>query len=230
MAIEQTDRRQLPEAAQILSTGIAMRRAFSITVWLVCASIFASFAAAGTKAPYGYDLHGKPIIRLAAPGAQAIVLFFLATDCPISNRYVPEIQRLEKEFADKPVAFWLVYPNATETDSKIVAHQASYGIEGATLAHPRPGIMALAHPTVTPESVVLVPEKTGQGEFRAGYVGRIDDRYLDIGRERPQATRHDLEAAIIAILNHQPVVAPGGPPVGCGIVSESVLHSGAGQP
>jgi len=225
-------RMQLPEARQILSTGIAMRRASLIPVWLVCASIFASFASAGTRtrAPYGYDPHGKQVTRLASPGTQAVVLFFLATDCPISNRYVPEIQRLEKEFAGKQVAFWLVYPNATETGNKILTHQASYGIEGATLVRPRPEMMALAHLTVTPESVILVPEGDGQEGFRTVYAGRIDDRYLDIGRERPQATRHDLEAAITAVLNHQPVVPPGGPPVGCGIVSESALRSGAGQP
>jgi thiol-disulfide isomerase/thioredoxin len=207
-----------------------MRRAFAITGWLMCGLVISSFGQTRATAPFGFDLQGKPVTRLASPGAQAVVLFFLATDCPISNRYVPEIQRLEKEFAGKAVVFWIVYPNATETEVSVLHHRASFGLQGATLVRPEAAMMTLTHPTVTPESVILVPDKAAGEGFRAVYVGRIDDRYVDIGRERPQATRHDLESAITAVLNHQAVAPPGGPPVGCGIVSEAALHPGAGQP
>jgi len=207
-----------------------MRRAFSITVWLLCGLVLPGIAQTRAATPLGFDPRGKPVTRLGSPETQAVVLLFLATDCPISNRYVPEIQRLEKEFAGKPVVFWVVYPNATETDSGVLHHQASYALQGASLLRPGAGIMALAHPTVTPESVVLVPDKAAGGGLRAVYVGRIDDRYVDIGRERPQAVRHDLEAAISAVLSHRAVAPPGGPPVGCGIVSEAALHSMAGKP
>jgi hypothetical protein len=78
-----------------------------------------------------------------------------------------------------------------------------------------------AEATITPEAAVLVPEGSG---WRTVYSGRIDNRYVDIGRERPRATRHDLEDAVEAVLADQPVVAAGGPPVGCGIVSESALR------
>jgi thiol-disulfide isomerase/thioredoxin len=183
--------------------------------------------AASPGSPYGYDLRGRPVTRLESAGTRAVVLFFVATDCPISNRYAPEIQRLQQEFAGKPVAFWIVYPNATETESGILHHQAAFGLGGgATLMRPREALMTLAQPNVTPESVVLVPEKSG---LRAAYVGRIDDRYVAFGKERPQAGRHDLEAAILAVLDHRMPQPPGGPPVGCGIVSEAALHPGAGQ-
>jgi thiol-disulfide isomerase/thioredoxin len=207
-----------------------MRWGFSIAVWLMCGLILPGFGQARATAPLGFDLQGKPVARLAPPGAKAVVLLFLATDCPISNRYVPEIQRLEKEFAGKPVVFWIVYPNATETEASVVRHQASYGIQGATLVRPQAGIIALAHPTVTPESVVLVPDNGAAEGFRAAYVGRIDDRYVAFGKERPQATRHDLEDAITAVLNHQAVEPAGGPPIGCGIIREEALRSGAGRP
>ena len=38
------------------------------------------------------------------------MLVFLASDCPISNRYLPELKRLDAEFAKQNVAFWLIYP------------------------------------------------------------------------------------------------------------------------
>src|ERR1700757_1301320 len=66
---------------------------------------------------YGYDPNGQPITRLSTPGAEAIVLFFVASDCPISNRYLPEMQRIEKKFAAQHVVFWFVYPNVGETSA-----------------------------------------------------------------------------------------------------------------
>ena len=99
-------------------------------------------------------------------------------------------------------------------------HQAAYSLVGATLVRPSEWLVADARATITPEAAVLIP--AGRA-WKTVYAGRIDNRYVDIGRERPSATRHDLEDAVEAVLAHQPVVPPGGPPVGCGIVSEAAL-------
>jgi len=192
--------------------------------WGVAVAV--SGVALGQPPIFGADLQGRPVRRLLGSRDQAAVLFFLATDCPISNRYAPEIQRLRAEFAGKPVAFWLVYPNATETAEGVVRHQADFGLRGATLVRPSAALLALARPTVTPEAVLVLPDSGRAGAtvvYHVVYRGRIDNRYVDIGKERPRATRHDLEDAIIAVLAHRPVAPPGGPPVGCGVVSESAL-------
>jgi thiol-disulfide isomerase/thioredoxin len=197
-----------------------MLRRVSASVLFTCLLAGAGYAQPRSGALYGYDLQGKPVARLATSGAKAVVLFFLATDCPVSNRYAPEIDRLEKEFAGKPVVFWLVYPNATETAEGVIHHQAAFSLAGATLVRPSQWFVAQMQATITPEAGVLIPEGVG---WRTVYAGRIDNRYVDIGRERPKATRHDLEDAVEAVLAHQPVSAPGGPPVGCGIVSDAAL-------
>jgi hypothetical protein len=44
--------------------------------------------------------------------------------------------------------------------------------------------MHRAHATTTPEAAIFLVEGNGLREF---YLGRIDDRYLDIGQERPHA-------------------------------------------
>ncbi len=166
----------------------------------------------------GTSLQGKTI-ALHQRGDSAVVLFFLASDCPISNRYLPEMNRITAEFRDRGVRAWFVYPNVTETEAGIRHHQALYAEDKGDLsnvlmdAHQQLATRAGAH--VTPEAAVLVEDK---GELRSVYTGRIDDRYLNLGTERPQAGRHDLEQAIGAVLAHQPVAPPGGPPVGCGIV------------
>ena len=72
-------------------------------VWRFTASQFAALlilccSALAATAPYGVDLDGHPVM-LAQSTAPAIVLFFTASDCPISNRYEPEMLRLEQKFA-----------------------------------------------------------------------------------------------------------------------------------
>ncbi len=197
-----------------------MQRGVSVSVLIACLLVCTGHAQTRPPAFYGYDLHGKSVAELATSGTEAVVLLFIATDCPVSNRYAPEIERLKGEFAGKRVAFWLIYPNATETTEGVLHHQEAFSLEGDTLVRPSQWFMAESQATITPEAAVLIPAGSS---WRTVYAGRIDNRYVDIGRERPRATRHDLEEAVEAVLAHQPVIPPGGPPVGCGIVSEAAL-------
>jgi thiol-disulfide isomerase/thioredoxin len=170
------------------------------------------------RATYGYDLNGEPIRSLAPAETSAVVLFFAASDCPISNRYLPEIRRIEDEFAAQGVVVWFVYPNFGTTADSVKQHEAVYGAERHVLLDPNHQLVALAHAKVTPESAVLVLERPGADTFRAVYHGRIDDRYLRLGQERPKATQHDLERAILDVLRGHVVEQPNGPAVGCGII------------
>jgi AhpC/TSA family len=161
------------------------------------------------------DLTGRPVTQLAPAGARAVVLYFAASDCPISNRYIPEIQRLTKQFEPLGVRVWFVYPNPGDNAQVVRAHNAEFAITGSTALDTAQSLTQMAHATVTPEAAVFVPQ---DGKLQEVYRGRIDDRYLALDTERPQATHHDLEEAIRAVLAGKPVPRPGGPPVGCSIV------------
>ena len=168
---------------------------------------------------FGFDLNGKPVERLDVRGTQGIVLLFLASDCAISNRYLPEIKRLQDEFAPKGIIFWLVYPNAGETPNALRQHLATYGVEVHTILDPKHKLVSLAQVGITPESAVLAKANGGQSwlDLSTTYHGRIDNRYFEIGKERPSATEHDLEQAIKATLAHLHPTSANGPAVGCGI-------------
>jgi hypothetical protein len=153
--------------------------------------------------------------QVAPPYARVVVLYFASSDCPISNRYVPEIERLDKEFSSQGVRFWWVYPNTNDDAATIAKHRREFSITGGLYPGSPPDAVTLAHATVTPESAVFVVET---GALREVYHGRIDDRYISLGQERPQPQHHDLEAAIAAAVAGKPVPQPGGPPVGCSIV------------
>jgi hypothetical protein len=163
----------------------------------------------------GTGLHGDPVRDLAGPGTRVVVLFFAASDCPISNRYVPEIARLQHEFSSQGVRIWWVYPNPGDTAPIVAQHRRDYSITADAVLDTKQSLVALAHVGVTPESAVFAVDGNRLHEL---YHGRVDDRYLSLGQERPQATHHDLEAAIAAALAGKPAPQPGGPSVGCSIV------------
>ena len=50
------------------------------------------------------------------------VLIFVSIDCPVSNRYAPEIKRLHEEFTSRGVSFRLVYPNPLDDEAAIGRH------------------------------------------------------------------------------------------------------------
>jgi len=167
---------------------------------------------------FGKDIDGHDVTSLAMPGTKCVAAIFVATDCPISNRYLSEIARLSREFSPRGVHLWLVYPNPDDTLAAVRTHQSQYPVTASLpqLIAPDSRVLAHAHVHVTPEAAI----------FRADAVmsqpvlwhGRIDDRYLTFGTQRPAATRHDLADALSATLaGRQPLPAPGSP-IGCAII------------
>jgi hypothetical protein len=53
------------------------------------------------------------------------------------------------------------------------------------------------------------------------YLGRIDNRQEDFGKQRPQATVFDLRDALDAVLSGKPVPHPRTKALGCSIVRKS---------
>jgi hypothetical protein len=60
-------------------------------------------------------------------GEKAVALLFVRTDCPISNRCAPEIQRLYQVYLPQGVNFHLVYPEYGLTAAAMDRHREEYG-------------------------------------------------------------------------------------------------------
>ena len=156
-------------------------------------------------------LSGAPADALQAPaGTNAIVFLFTSTDCPISNRYAPEVRRIADAFASKGVVFRIVYPNPADDAKAIREHMTSYSYAGVAepMRDPKLALVKFTGATVTPEAVVVAGRKVV-------YRGRIDDRYVDLGRERPAPTQRDLFDALTAIVAGKPVPRATTQAVGC---------------
>src|ERR1041384_3652912 len=156
-------------------------------------------------------LAGAPVDPLEAPaGTKAIVFIFTSTECPISNRYAPEVRRLAETFGSKGVVFRLVYSDPPGKAPAIRTHMAAFSYAGVVEAvrDPDHALVAFTKATVTPEAAVYA---TG----RIVYHGRIDDRYVDLGVERPTPGVHDLGDALSAVLAGTPIKNPVTQAVGC---------------
>ena len=146
---------------------------------------------------------------LAAENSAAIVFLFASVECPVSNRYAPEVQRIHAAFAPKNVAFWLVYPNPSDTPDAVRAHLAAYGYPVHALLDPRHDLATLAKVTITPEAAVFNRSRA------LAYHGRIDDKFVSLGVERPSATRRDLFEALTAVVGGAAPAQTSTPAVGC---------------
>ncbi|RXH54311.1 redoxin family protein [Granulicella sibirica] len=185
---------------------------------LVLLVVAATVSYAQHPAAYGRALDGNAVTDLARPSTKAVVLFFVASECPISNRTFPEMKRVREAFVTADVRFWFVYPNADETPEAVRAHQASFDPGGEVLLDPDGRLTHLTGATTTPEVAVLLPNGSS---WKPVYVGRIDDRYVRLGIERPQATEHFAERILREVLDGKPVERATGSPVGCSIMSAS---------
>ncbi len=166
---------------------------------------------AGPASSTVLDLEGRPVDPLAGPGP-AVVLVFVRADCPIANRYAPEIRRLHAEFAARGVGFWLVYPDRDESAEAIRGHLRAFELPARAVRDPGHLLVKRAGARITPEAAVFVP---GSGGPRLVYHGRIDDRYPELGRMRPAPTTRDLEDVLEAVLAGRPVPRDAAPAVGC---------------
>lgn len=159
------------------------------------------------------------LLAAAAPqpfddaSARAVVLIFTRTDCPISNRYAPEVKRIYDAYASKGARFFLVYPDRDETSDAIEKHRSEFGYPMPALQDPSHQWVARGQAKVTPEAAVFV-HPAGK-EWTLVYHGRIDDRYIDFGKSRRQANVHDLQNALEAALAGQKVTPAETKAIGC---------------
>ena len=136
------------------------------------------------------------------------VLVFTTTDCPISNRYAPEIQRLATRF-DGQVRFRLVYPVPSDSDATIREHVKKFAYTMQWERDAKQALVKKTGVTVTPEVVIV--DSAGKVLYR----GRIDDRYIEFGTDRPQPTVRDLERSLEAVIAGKPVPVAETRAIGC---------------
>ena len=155
------------------------------------------------------DIQGKmrkPFF--AAPNAAAVV-FFVTNDCPVSNGYAQEMRRICEAYKGK-ASCTLDYIDPTLSTETVAKHFTEYNHgDYPAVIDTEHALVKASGAQVTPEVVVVLPG--GQIAYR----GRIDNKYVALGRARQQPTVHDLRDVLDAVLSGKPVESPRTSPIGC---------------
>lgn len=187
-------------------------KAVSRRTWCVVSSLWWMGNALGANFEFHLsDALGRAHSEAELARHKATVFVFLATDCPNSNSYAPELARLQRDYESRGVVFYSVYSDPAETDASVRKHDGDYAIPFAALLDPKQTLARETHARVTPEAVVMSPDA------RELYHGRIDDRFANFGQTRVQSQKNDLRAALDAVLAGKPVEHPYEPSLGCAI-------------
>lgn len=145
-------------------------------------------------------------------GKKAVVLLFVTTDCPLSNAYVPELNRMEREYAQQGVVFYAIQGDATTPREVVRRHVKEFGYGFPYLLDSSEWLAAYTGATTTPEAAVISPHG---GVL---YLGRIDNRVEDYGKRRVQVTEFDLRDTLDAIVSGKAVPRRRTKAFGCAII------------
>lgn len=121
--------------------------------------------------------------------AKAVVVMFIATQCPISNAYNTRMVSLYNDYKSKNVVFVGVNANKQESVEEIKQHATEHGFEFAILKDDKNVIADKFGATVTPEIYVI------NSSLDILYHGRIDD-----SRRESDIASQDLRKALDEIL------------------------------
>ena len=158
---------------------------------LACLAAASAYGASSFRIP---DTRGAEHTFEEWRGHKAVVLFFVSTDCPVANSYVPEMNRIHDAYAGRGVLFFAVETDNSAGDQAVAKYAADYRYGYPMLLDRHQVLVRMADATITPQVAVFTPDG------RRLYLGRIDNRVEDFGSQRYQATEPDLREALDAVL------------------------------
>ncbi|MCX6151226.1 MAG: thioredoxin family protein [Ignavibacteriales bacterium] len=138
--------------------------------------------------------------------SKAIVMIFMATQCPVSNAYNERMAQLYKDYSSKGITFVGINSNKQETVEEIKNHSNEHGFKFTILKDWDNKIADKLEASVTPEVYIL------NNKLEIIYHGRIDD-----SRREEKATSKDTRTALDALLAGKSVEVQETKAFGCSI-------------
>jgi peroxiredoxin len=152
------------------------------------------------------DYAGKSVDLKAFDGKKAVVLMFIATECPVSNAYNDRMAALAKDYSAKGVAIVGINANRAEDTSRIAEHAKQHGLEFPILKDVDNLQADRFGAQVTPETFVF------DNSWTLRYHGRIDDN-----QKGDNIQSQDLRNALEAVLAGKEIAVKETKAFGCTI-------------
>jgi len=157
------------------------------------------------------DTQGAAHTQAEWAAQKAIVLFFVTIDCPIGNGYVPEMNRIRDAYAGRGVAFYAVQADPGVREADVAKYARDFRYTFPLLLDPSQILVRHTGATVTPQTAILAPD----GKLL--YLGPIDNRVVDFGKARPQATENYVRVMLDSLLMGRGIVMSPPRSIGCSI-------------
>lgn len=125
------------------------------------------------------------------PSEKPKVILFFGLECPICQKYVPELNRIYEEYSSR-IDFEVIIPERTEAKS-ISKFTSDYNVN-FPINIDKNGRTHSLNPTVTPE--VFLFDSTG----KLIYQGAIDNWFYALGKYRTEPSEFYLRNALESIL------------------------------
>jgi peroxiredoxin len=161
------------------------------------------------------DTQGAVHTQAEFAGHKAVVLFFTTTDCPIANSYVPEMNRIHDAYAARGVLFYAVQTDLTIPEADVAKYARDFHYAYPLLLDPNQLLVRFTGASITPQAAILA------ADGKLLYLGRVDDRVADFGKQRLQPTVVDLRDSLDAVIAGKPVPHAATKSIGCAITLKS---------
>lgn len=136
------------------------------------------------------------------------LFIFLSPECPLSQDYLPLLNRLFDRYREK-VSFYGIIPGKAYQSSEIKKFQQTYHVRFPLLIDSTMALSDYLRATVTPEAILL--DKKNRMQYR----GAVNDWMMTLGKRRVKVTREHLQQALSESLSGKPVTVKRTKPVGC---------------
>jgi Ca2+-binding EF-hand superfamily protein len=147
-------------------------------------------------------------------GGKTTVLALFSSSCPLSNKFGPELARIEKDCAKNGIAFMLVNAAPGDSADEVQKYASTYQL-GAPIIHDNSkALLSALQATATTETFVLDAARTML------YRGAISDQY-GLGYAKETASRNYLRDALEAIGRGLPVKFAATTAPGCALDLQS---------
>ncbi len=135
---------------------------------------------------------------------------FVLEECPITRKYAPELKRIQTDYERRGVTFAMVHLDPSADAKSSAAFKKEFAFTMTQILDTKHELARKAGVKNVPSAVLYMGEKPV-------YVGRIDDRFPQLGVERRAPTRKDLRIALDEVLAGKPVSMPRTSAVGCAL-------------
>jgi thiol-disulfide isomerase/thioredoxin len=154
---------------------------------------------------------GKSFQLPVADASKAFSVFiFLSPECPLSQNYLPLLNRLRETYSDD-ISFYGIIPGRAYAPETVKEFASTYRILFPVLIDSLKFLTSYMDATVTPEIIFLNNKNV------LVYKGAVDDLLTGLGKRKIKAANEYLKNAIVQSLENKEVSIKRTKAVGCKI-------------